>query len=99
MLHVDLQLLEAGRLAHVAGRVVRDAVAAAHRVVGVAVAHDVAHAAAHRTHNQPRQRKRPQAFILKVTRNLCSIQKRLNEKMKNKKKLRLMLLHYRRVRV
>lgn len=42
---VDLELFEAGRLADVTRRVVGDAVAAAHRVVVVAVAHDVAHAA------------------------------------------------------
>lgn len=45
VLDVDLQLFEAGRLSDVAGRVVGDAVAAAHRVVVVAVTHDVTHAA------------------------------------------------------
>lgn len=41
---VDLQLFEAGRLSDVTRRVVRDAVAAAHRVVVVSVTHDVTHA-------------------------------------------------------
>lgn len=45
MFDVDLELFEAGRLADVARRVVGQAVAAAHRVVVVAVAHDVTHAA------------------------------------------------------
>lgn len=47
MSDVDLQLLETRGLADVARRVVSDAVAAAHRVVVVAAAHNVAHAAAH----------------------------------------------------
>lgn len=46
MFDVDLELFEAGRLADVARRVVGEAVAAAHRVVVVSVAHYVAHAAA-----------------------------------------------------
>lgn len=44
MLDVDLQLFEAGRLPHVTRRVVGDAIAAAHRVVVMAVTHDVTHA-------------------------------------------------------
>jgi len=44
VLDVYLELLEAGGLADVAGRVVGDAVLAAHGVVVVAAAHDVAHA-------------------------------------------------------
>lgn len=44
VLDVDLELLEAGRLPDVAGGVVGDAVAAAYRVIVVAVTHDVTHA-------------------------------------------------------
>jgi len=40
---VYLELLQAGRLSDVAGRAVGDAIFAAHRVVVVAIAHDVAH--------------------------------------------------------
>lgn len=41
---VDLELFEAGGLADMAGRVVGDAITAAHRVVIVAVTHNVTHA-------------------------------------------------------
>lgn len=51
MSDVNLQLFEAGRLSDVARRVVGGAVAAAHRVVIVAVTHDVTHAAGN-THTQ-----------------------------------------------
>lgn len=44
VLDVYLELLQAGRLFDVAGRVVGDAVLTAHRVLVVAIAHDVAHA-------------------------------------------------------
>lgn len=42
---VDLHLFEAGRLADVTWRLVRHTVAAAHRVVIVAIAHNITHAA------------------------------------------------------
>lgn len=51
MFDVDLQLFEAGRLSDMARRVVGDAIAAAHRVVVVAVTHDVTHAAGHTNTN------------------------------------------------
>ena len=51
---VYLELLQAGRLFDVAGRVVGDAVLTAHRVLVVAIAHDVAHAPEKETPHQYR---------------------------------------------
>lgn len=57
---VYLQLLEAGRLSDVAGCVVGDAVASTHRVVVVAITHNVAHAAGNRN-------ARVNSVIIRVT--------------------------------